>query len=175
MLLKHTNNTGKNIFCPVYEQLFKDWRENPNFVMNNPAYDGAVTILAGENFGCGLSRGHAPLALMDYGFKAVIAPSFSDIFKNNCSKVGLLTIETPMEIIQQIIDMVEEDPDTEVIIDLETCQVRAKEINKSFKIDDFTRQIFLKGLTDIELSLLYEDDIEKYEQTRYSFYPKISQ
>lgn len=80
-----------------------------------------------------------------------------------------------MEIIQQIIDMVEEDPDTEVIIDLETCQVRAKKINKSFKIDDFTRQIFLKGLTDIELSLLYEDDIEKYEQTRYSFYPKISQ
>lgn len=80
-----------------------------------------------------------------------------------------------MEIIQQIIDMVEEDPDTEVIIDLETCQVRAKKINKSFKIDDFTRQRFLKGLTDIELSLLYEDDIEKYEQTRYSFYPKISQ
>jgi 3-isopropylmalate/(R)-2-methylmalate dehydratase small subunit len=154
--------------------LFQDWREDPNFVLNNPAYHGAVTILAGENFGCGSSREHAPWALTDYGFKAVIAPSFGDIFKNNCSKVGILTIELSMDKIQQIIDVVEQDPDTEVVIDLESCSVRAKEVNEGFKIDEFTRQRLLKGLTDIELSLLYQEDIKKHEETRHSFYPSIN-
>jgi 3-isopropylmalate/(R)-2-methylmalate dehydratase small subunit len=154
--------------------LFQDWREDPNFVLNNPAYHGAVTILAGENFGCGSSREHALWALTDYGFKAVIAPSFGDIFKNNCSKVGILTIELSMDKIQQIMDTDEQDPETEVVIDLESCSVRAKEMNEGFIIDEFTRQRLLKGLTDIELSLLYQEDIKKHEETRYSFYPSIS-
>lgn len=153
--------------------LFKDWREDPNFVLNNPAYDGALTILAGENFGCGSSREHAPWALEDYGFKAVIAPSFGDIFKNNCSKVGILTIELPMDIIQRLINLVEQNPDIQVIIDLEHCSVAAEDITENFKMDEFTRKRLLNGLTDIELSLLYQEDIQKHEETRYSFYPSI--
>lgn len=154
--------------------LFQDWRENPKFVLNNPAYDGALTILAGENFGCGSSREHAPWALIDYGFQVVIAPSFGDIFKNNCSKVGLLAIELPMSVIEKIMSLTEQNPKTQVCIDLENCCVTAGDINESFKIDEFTRQRLLKGLTDIELSLLYQDDISKYEETRDSFYPSIS-
>lgn len=154
--------------------LFQDWREDPNFILNNPVYDGAVIILAGENFGCGSSREHAPWALIDYGFQAVIAPSFGDIFKNNCTKVGLLTIELPMSVIEKIMSLTEQNPETKVCIDLENCSVAAEDINESFKIDEFTRQRLLKGLTDIELSLLYQDDISKYEETRDSFYPSIS-
>lgn len=154
--------------------LFQDWREDPNFVLNNPEYDGAVTILAGENFGCGSSREHAPWALEDYGFKAVIAPSFGDIFKNNCSKVGILTIELSMNIIQRIINLVEQKPETQVVIDIENRIVTAEDIFADFKIDEFTRQRLLKGLTDIELNLLYQEDIKRHEENRYSFYPRIT-
>jgi len=154
--------------------LFKDWREDPKFVLNNPAYDGALTILAGENFGCGSSREHAPWALEDYGFKAVIAPSFGDIFKSNCSKVGILTVELPADKIQKILCLVREQPNTQVIIDLEQRIVKAEDIELNFKIDEFTRQKLLKGLTDIELSLLYKEDIKRYEELRAPFYPKIT-
>lgn len=153
--------------------LFQDWREDPNFVLNNPSYEGALTILAGDNFGCGSSREHAPWALIDYGFQAVIAPSFGDIFKNNCSKLGLLTIELPMSVIEKIMSLTEQNPETQVCIDLENSCVMAGDINESFKIDEFTRQRLLKGLTDIELSLLYQDDISKHEEIRDSFYPSI--
>lgn len=153
--------------------LFQDWREDPSFVLNNPSYEGALTILAGDNFGCGSSREHAPWALIDYGFQAVIAPSFGDIFKNNCSKLGLLTIELPMSVIEKIMSLTEQNPETQVCIDLENSCVMAGDINESFKIDEFTRQRLLKGLTDIELSLLYQDDISKHEEIRDSFYPSI--
>ncbi|AST00365.1 MULTISPECIES: 3-isopropylmalate dehydratase small subunit [Geobacillus] len=156
------------------DYLFRDWREDPNFVLNKPEHRGSIIILAGENFGCGSSREHAPWALLDYGFRAVIAPSFGDIFKNNCSKVGLLAIELPDEIVKILIQEVEKNPEAEITIDLEKCVVIGPNVIKNFMIDEFTRQKLLKGLDDIELTLLYEKDIKEYEQLRPSYYPSIN-
>jgi 3-isopropylmalate/(R)-2-methylmalate dehydratase small subunit len=165
--LKRIERTGFGQF------LFSEWREDPNFVMNHPEHEGAVVLLAGENFGSGSSREHAPWALQDYGFGAIIAPSFADIFKNNCAKIGLLAVELPQETVKKLLDAVRADPEAEITVDLEERTVIGPGVEAAFEIDDFTRHRLLNGLDDIGLTLTHEADLEAFERTRPSYLPKV--
>jgi 3-isopropylmalate/(R)-2-methylmalate dehydratase small subunit len=165
--LKRIERTGFGQF------LFSEWREDPDFVMNRPEHEGAVVLLAGENFGCGSSREHAPWALQDYGFGAIIAPSFADIFRNNCAKIGLLAIQLPEEMVQKLFDAVREDPEAKITVDLEERTVSGPDVQASFEMDDFTRYRLLNGLDDIGLTLTHEVDLEIFERSRPSYLPKV--
>jgi len=165
--LKRIERTGFGQF------LFSEWREDPDFVMNTPEHEGAVVLLAGENFGSGSSREHAPWALQDYGFGAIIAPSFADIFKNNCAKIGLLAVELPEETVEKLLEVVRSDPEAGITVDLEERAVTGPGIEEDFEIDDFTRHRLLNGLDDIGLTLTHEDELEAFEQSRPSFLPKV--
>ena len=153
--------------------LFSQWREDPEFVMNKPEHEGAVVLLAGHNFGSGSSREHAPWAIQDYGFGAVIAPSFADIFKNNCAKIGLLAIELPEEAVQRLLDAVRDDPETVITVELTERTVTGPNVRETFEMDDFTRQRIMEGLDDISLTLTHEDELEAYERSRPGYLPKV--
>ncbi len=146
--------------------LFHDWAKDPGFVLNDPRYRGASILLAGPNFGCGSSREHAPWAIEDAGFRAVIAPSFADIFRTNCTKIGLLAVALPADTVRALIRMVERDPATEVTVDLESQTVTAPGIEASFDFDPFTKWRLMEGLDDIGLTERHEDDIAAYEARR---------
>ena len=165
--LKRIERTGFGRF------LFKEWREDPDFMMNRPEHEGAVVLLAGENFGSGSSREHAPWALQDYGFGAIIAPSFADIFKNNCAKIGLLAVELPEEAVKKLLEAVGEDPGAEITVDLEERTVMGPGVEEDFEIDDFTRHRLLNGLDDISLTLTREDELEAFERSRPDYLPKV--
>ncbi len=165
--LKRIERTGFGQF------LFMEWREDPDFVLNKPEHEGAVVLLAGENFGSGSSREHAPWALQDYGFGAIISPSFADIFKNNCAKVGLLAVELPEETVEKLLETVREDPDAEITVDLEERTVRGPGVEENFEIDDFTRHRLLNGLDDIGLTLTHKDELEAFERSRPGYLPKV--
>lgn len=165
--LKRVERTGFGRF------LFSAWRygadgePDPDFVLNKPGYEGATVLLAGRNFGCGSSREHAPWALHDYGFRAIIAPSFADIFRNNCYQNGMLPIELPEEVVDELIRRAEQYPGYTLTIDLEKQEIWDDEIFlTSFEADDFRRDCLLKGLDDIDTTLQHEDDIAAYEATR---------
>jgi 3-isopropylmalate/(R)-2-methylmalate dehydratase small subunit len=166
--LKRIERTGFGQF------LFSEWREDPEFVMNKAEHEGAVILLAGENFGSGSSREHAPWALQDYGFGAIIAPSFADIFKNNCSKIGLLAVELPEETVKKLLDAVREDPQTAITVELTERVVTGPNVYETFEMDDFTRQRLLEGLDDIGATLGHEDDLEAFEKSRPSYLPKVT-
>jgi 3-isopropylmalate/(R)-2-methylmalate dehydratase small subunit len=163
--LKRIERTG---FGPF---LFAEWRKDPGFVINDPRYACASILLAGANFGCGSSREHAPWAIEDAGFKAVIAPSFGDIFRNNCTKIGLLPVELPAESVRALMDAVLDDPATRVIVDLDATTVSAPGLDEVFEIDDFTRWRLLEGLDDVGLTLRNEEKITAYEATRATWLP----
>ncbi len=165
--LKRIERTGFGQF------LFKEWREDPDFVLNRPEHEGAVVLLAGENFGSGSSREHAPWALQDYGFGAIIAPSFADIFKNNCAKIGLLAVELPEQTVQKLLDAVREDPETLITVELTERTVTGPDVLETFEMDDFTRQRLIEGLDDISLTLTHEEDLEAFEKTRPSYLPSV--
>ena len=165
--LKRIERTGFGQF------LFSQWREDPEFVLNRPEHEGAVVLLAGQNFGSGSSREHAPWAIQDYGFGAVIAPSFADIFKNNCAKIGLLAIELPEEAVQRLLDVVRDDPETLITVELTERTVTGPDVRETFEMDDFTRQRLMEGLDDISLTLTHADDLEAYEKMRPSYLPKV--
>ena len=165
--LKRIERTGFGQF------LFSEWREDPDFVMNKAEHEGAVILLAGENFGSGSSREHAPWALQDYGFGAIIAHSFADIFKNNCSKIGLLAVELPEETVKKLLDAVREDPQTVITVELTERVVTGPNVYETFEMDDFTRQRLLEGLDDIGATLEHEDDLETFEKSRPSYLPKV--
>ena len=165
--LKRIERTGFGQF------LFSEWREDPDFVMNRPEHEGAVVLIAGENFGSGSSREHAPWALQDYGFGAIIAPSFADIFKNNCAKIGLLAVELPEETVKKLLDAVRSDPETTITVDLEERAVTGPGVDTTFEMDDFTRHRLLNGLDDIGLTLTHESDLEEFEKSRPSYLPKV--
>jgi 3-isopropylmalate/(R)-2-methylmalate dehydratase small subunit len=165
--LKRIERTGFGQF------LFSQWREDPEFVLNEPEHEGAVVLIAGHNFGSGSSREHAPWAIQDYGFGAVIAPSFADIFKNNCAKIGLLAIELPEEAVQRLLDAVRDDPETLITVELTERTVTGPDVRETFEMDDFTRQRLMEGLDDISLTLTHEDDLQAYEKTRPSYLPKV--
>jgi 3-isopropylmalate/(R)-2-methylmalate dehydratase small subunit len=165
--LKRIERTGFGQF------LFSEWREDPDFVMNKPEHEGAVVLLAGENFGSGSSREHAPWALQDYGFGAIIAPSFADIFKNNCAKIGVLAVELPEETVEKLLQAIRQDPEAEITVDLEERTVTGPGVEEDFEIDDFTRHRLLNGLDDIGLTLTHEKELEAFEMSRPSYLPKV--
>jgi 3-isopropylmalate/(R)-2-methylmalate dehydratase small subunit len=162
--LKRIERTGFGEF------LFYDWRFDaagrPNdFVLNQPRYAGASILVAGKNFGCGSSREHAPWALGDFGFRVIVAPSFADIFSNNCGKNGILTVILKEEEVAEITRRATEQNGYRLEIDLEKKQVRDQSgFSASFAIDDFHRYCLLEGLDDIGLTLCHEAEISAYEQ-----------
>ena len=168
--LKRVERTGFGEF------LFFDWRYNddgtPNadFVLNKAGYENAEVIVAGRNFGSGSSREHAPWALGQYGFKVVIAPSFADIFRNNCLENGLLPIVLPEETVQRIIANAEADPGYRLSVDLEAERVwdESEDVAADFSIEPFQRYCLLNGLDSIGLTLGHEDNISDFERRRSS-------
>jgi len=173
--LKRIERTGYGQF------LFYDWRFTPagdpnrDFVLNQPRYEGASILIAGRNFGCGSSREHAPWALGDYGFRAVIAPSFADIFSNNCLKNGLLPVVLSEKEVDELIHRAASDPGYRLTVDLERCAVSdAHGFQASFAIDDFRRHCLLEGLDDIGLSLQHDAEIAAYEAQRATWLPRLS-
>ena len=163
--LKRIERTG---FGPF---LFDEWRKDPGFVLNDPRYEGASILIAGANFGSGSSREHAPWALEDYGFRAVIAPSFADIFRNNCFKIGLLPVELRAESVRALMDAALDDPSTRIVVDLPNRAVRAPGLDETFDIDEFTHWRLTEGLDDIGLSLRNEEKISAFEASRPSWMP----
>ncbi len=155
------------------EGLFAAWREDPSFVLNQPQYDGATILVAGNDFGTGSSREHAVWALTDYGFRAVIAPRFGDIFRTNSTKAGLLPVALPEATVSALQDAIEADPATEVVVDLGNRVVLAEAagIKAPFEIDDYTRWRLMEGLDDIGLTLRHVDDITDFEHSRPSWLP----
>jgi 3-isopropylmalate/(R)-2-methylmalate dehydratase small subunit len=151
--------------------LFHEWRKDPGFVLNDERYAGAVILLAGANFGSGSSREHAPWALEDYGFRAVIAPSFADIFRNNCCKIGLLPVELPLESVRALMDAVLDDPGTRITVDLEALTVSAPSVQETFAFDDFRRWCLLEGYDDIDLTMRHTEAIAAYEAGRAPWLP----
>jgi len=163
--LKRIERTGFGEF------LFYDWRINQDgvqdetFDLNQPRYRGASILVAGKNFGCGSSREHAPWALADFGFRSIIAPSFADIFANNCMKNGLLPVTLAESEVTTIIGKSRSVDNYQLTVDLESRTVSdAAGFSASFAIDDFQRHCLLEGLDDIGLTLLYEADIAAFEQ-----------
>ncbi len=153
--------------------LFAEWRDERDFVLNQPEYAGATVLVAGNNFGTGSSREHAVWALMDYGFEAVVSSQFGDIFRNNCTKQGLLPVQVSTEVDRALLDAVVADPSVELTIDVAqgTVEVPAVGLTATFPLDEFTRERLLNGWDDIGLSLRYEDDITRYEAARPAWLP----
>jgi 3-isopropylmalate/(R)-2-methylmalate dehydratase small subunit len=153
--------------------LFAEWRDDRDFVLNNEEYAGATILVAGPNFGTGSSREHAVWALMDYGFEAVISPGFADIFRNNCTKAGLVPVEVDALTGRLLLDAVIAEPAMQMTIDIEngTLEALSAGIETGFPLDEFTRMRLLNGWDDIGLTLRYEDDIKSYEATRPAWLP----
>jgi len=155
--------------------LFHDWRrDEPDFVLNRPEYQGASVLVAGPNFGCGSSREHAPWSLQDFGFRAVIAPSFGDIFKNNCHKIGLLPVELPLASVQRLLELALEDPTLQIEVDLEHQSVSTTDLTEHFEIDPFVKKCLLNGWDDVALAQLHDDDIRAFEERRPSWMPSLA-
>ncbi len=153
--LKRIERTGYGEF------LFHDWRQDPGFELNRPAYAGATILLAGRNFGCGSSREHAAWALQDYGFEVVIAPSFGDIFAANSAQIGLVLVALPEEQVRSLMRA------EELTVDLEALTVTGPgDLAIAFPFDPFRRHMLLNGLDDIGLTLRHEDEISAYESAR---------
>ncbi len=145
--------------------LFHDWKRDPAFVLNQPTYAGASILVAGVNFGCGSSREHAAWALLDAGFRVVIAPSFADIFRNNAIGNGMLPVALPQAAVDAIFARTEQDPANALEIDLERCEVRDRfGLRESFTIDSASRQRLLEGKDEIDVILQHESDIAAYER-----------
>ena len=165
--LKRIERTGYGPF------LFYDWRARGDFVLDRPQYTGASVLVAGANFGCGSSREHAPWALRDFGFKAIIAPSFADIFRGNSYKTGLLTVTLPESQVRHLMDLAEEAPTAEVVVDLEAQEVRGEGFAYRFEIDPFAREMLLRGLDDISLIEKHDRDIKAFEGQRPTWMPAV--
>ena len=152
--------------------LFAAWRNDPEFVLNQPEYKSATILVAGADFGTGSSREHAVWALQNYGFKAVISSRFADIFRGNSLKGGLLTVILPQEDVEKIWSAIEADPNLALTVDLEAKNVRLGSEVFAFELDDYTRWRLMEGLDDIGLTLKNIDSVSAYEETRFTFKPK---
>ena len=185
MPLKRSNVDTDQIIPAVYlkrvtrtgfeDGLFSAWRNDPSFVLNNPAYAGGSVLVAGPDFGTGSSREHAVWALQNYGFRVVISSRFADIFRGNSGKAGLLAAQVDEKVVQRLWDLLADQPGAEITVDLESRTVRAGEgvdaVEDSFDIDDYTRWRLLEGLDDIGITLGHADDITAYEATRPAWKP----
>jgi 3-isopropylmalate/(R)-2-methylmalate dehydratase small subunit len=163
--LKRITRTG------FEDGLFAAWRSDPDFVLNKPEHQGASILIAGPDFGTGSSREHAVWALLDSGFKVVLSARFGDIFRGNSGKSGLLTAVLDESDIAALWSMVEDDPTTQLTVDLDAQQVRAGDLVAAFDIDNYTRWRLMAGLDDISLTLTHDDDIAAFESTRPSHKP----
>jgi len=153
--------------------LFEAWRRDPAFVLNDPRYAGATVLLAGANFGCGSSREHAVWALEEHGFRAVVAPSFADIFRTNCARVGLVTAALPEAAVERLMRAVERDPALPVAVDVSARTVSAAGETHPFPLDDFTRMRLLEGLDDVGLTLRHAEAIAGFEALRPAHLPRV--
>lgn len=164
--LKRVSKTGFD------DALFANWRQDPEFVLNNPGYAGARILVAGPDFGCGSSREHAVWALRDFGFDAVLAPSFADIFRGNSGKQGLMTGVISEADCELLWDLLEAQPGTDLTVDLVSKVASVGDISIDFEIDDYIRWRLLEGLDDIALTLRNEQDITDFEAKRENWRPK---
>ena len=165
--LKTINRTGLGAALFHEMRTRPDGSENPDFVLNKPAYKAAKILIAGANFGCGSSREHAPWALLDFGIRCVIAPSFADIFYNNCFKNGILPITLPQAEIDKLLDDASRGSNAIVSVDLEAQEIRGPDGGMiKFEIDPFRRQCLLNGWDDIGLTLQHEKEISSFEEGR---------
>ena len=164
--LKRVERTG------FEKGLFSTWRDDRNFVLNDERYAGASILVAGKSFGVGSSREHAVWAIQQGGFDTVIAPSFSDIFRNNCGKNGLIVVELSEETVAKLWQIIETDPKTEITVDVErlTVEVPSCGISEKFAMNPDTQNRFLNGLDDIAISLKHEAAISQFEKTRPSWF-----
>ncbi len=160
--LKQVERTG------FEKGLFSAWRDEQDFVLNDERYAGANILVAGPAFGVGSSREHAVWAIQQYGFDAVIAPSFSDIFRNNCTKNGLVPVTLPEATVEAIWAAIEADAQTSIVVDMQQrkVEVPAVGIDESFPMDEATQHRFLNGLDDISLTMTHADDIDTFESSR---------
>jgi 3-isopropylmalate/(R)-2-methylmalate dehydratase small subunit len=164
--LKRVTKTG------FEDGLFAAWRNDPDFVLNQPQYAGATILVPGPDFGTGSSREHAVWALQNYGFRVVIGSRFGDIFRGNSGKAGLLVAVVDQKIIEELWDFIEVNPDRPLTVDLQEQTIAAEGFQADFEIDSYTRWRLLEGLDDIGLTLRHVDAIDAYEDQRPSFKPK---
>ena len=165
--LKRIERTGYGPF------LFYDWRQEPSFFLNKAEFDGASVLVAGANFGCGSSREHAAWALRDAGFRAVVAPSFGDIFRANAYKTGILAVSLAESPVRHLIDLANEDPSAKLEVDLRGQEVRGEGFTYRFEIDPFIRDCLLNGLDDIALVERETPAITTFESSRQPWLPSV--
>jgi 3-isopropylmalate/(R)-2-methylmalate dehydratase small subunit len=163
--LKRVTKTG------FEDALFQRWRQDPDFVLNRAPFSNGGVLVAGMDFGTGSSREHAVWALRDFGFRAIVAPRFGDIFRGNSGKQGLLTAVVPESVVHAIWAVLAEDPGTEVTVDLVNRSVSCGDVHSPFDIDDYTRWRLMEGLDDIGLTLRHESAIDSFETHRESWLP----
>ncbi|MDP6176936.1 MAG: 3-isopropylmalate dehydratase small subunit [Acidimicrobiales bacterium] len=168
--LKRVERTGFD------KGLFSEWRDSRDFVLNDERFEGAVVLVAGPNFGTGSSREHAVWAIQQYGFAAVVSPRFADIFRNNCTKNGLVPVQVPAEVGEALFDAIEADPGLVMTIDVANLTLEAPDagISCSFPLDSAIQERFIEGLDDIGISLRHEDAIAGYEADRPVWLPTTS-
>ena len=156
------------------EFLFHDWKKDPDFPLNNEAYQGSKVLVAGDNFGTGSSREHAPWGLQDWGFDAIISTKFADIFRLNSINIGLVPIETNQENVGALFAKIENDPGTNIEISIENKTVQCEEIVFTFDLDDFSQKRILEGLDKIDITLDYTDQIDSFSKSRKKWMPKLA-
>ena len=156
--------------------LFSEWRDDPSFVLNDERFTEATILVAGANFGTGSSREDAVWAIQQYGFKAVISPRFADIFRNNCTKNGLVPVQVSAEIGEELLRSVESNPELVITVDVSKRVLEVPDLNIScsFPLEDAVQERFLKGLDDIGITMKYESEIHEYQQQRPDWLPSIS-
>ena len=164
----------KRVECTGYgEYLFYDWKKDPDFPLNNDIYKGAKVLVAGDNFGTGSSREHAPWGLQDWGFDAIISTKFADIFRLNSINIGLLPIETNQDNIEKLFNKIHENQKTLIKISVEDKTVVCEDISFSFELDDFSQKRIIEGLDKIDITLEYVDQIESFSKSRKQWKPKL--
>ena len=166
--LKRVERSGYGDF------LFHDWKKDPDFPLNNEAYKGSKVLVAGDNFGTGSSREHAPWGLQDWGFDAIISTKFADIFRLNSINIGLVPIETNQENVGALFAKIENNPGTNIEISIENKTVQCEEIVFTFDLDDFSQKRILEGLDKIDITLGYTDQIDSFSKSRKKWMPKLA-
>jgi 3-isopropylmalate/(R)-2-methylmalate dehydratase small subunit len=177
--LKRVERTGFGPFAFSEWRYREDGTPDPAFPMNRPEHAGAAVLVTGRNFGCGSSREHAPWALEDAGFRAIVAPSFADIFRTNCGKIGVVCVELDEASVRRLFDLIDADASVEVTVDLDAQRVEAPAaggvdgVSVRFEIDQHTKHCLLNGLDDIGLTLQLDTDIASYESDRPAWKPQV--
>lgn len=169
--IKRVDRTGYGQFLFYYWRYLPNGNENTDFILNQEPYRKATILLARKNFGCGSSREHAPWGLQDYGFKVLIAPSFGDIFYNNCLKIGLLPVVLANNEVEELFDLTMENKGLKLTVDLQEMKISTEYGHKyNFDLDDFAREKLLKGLDDIAITQTLDQFIKTYEQKHKVFF-----